>query len=136
MINFELRRKSCAPLRRMMRSLLDVSVRRLGLVLLSATVGGLLGCGDPSAAGGGAQSNAGEDTYNRYCFSCHAAGVAGAPRTGDVAAWAPRIAKGPELLLQTSKSGVPPGMPAMGLCTSCSDEEMAAAIEYMTSRSR
>ncbi|MCB1682932.1 MAG: c-type cytochrome [Pseudomonadales bacterium] len=109
--------------------------RSLRPLLLTVTAG-LLGCGEPGADGGGAQSTAGEDTYNRYCFSCHAAGVAGAPKTGDVEAWAPRIAKGPELLLSASKSGVPPGMPPMGLCTSCSDEEMAAAIEYMVSRSR
>lgn len=109
--------------------------RGLGSLLLAAALG-LSGCGDPGGESGGAQSTAGEDTYNRYCFSCHAAGVAGAPRTGDVAAWAPRIAKGPELLLATSKSGIPPGMPPMGLCTSCTDDEMAAAIEYMTSRSR
>lgn len=111
-------------------------LRSLRPLLLSASVA-LLGCGEPGAdGGGGAQSNAGEDTYNRYCFSCHAAGVAGAPRTGDVEAWAPRIAKGPELLLAASKSGIPPGMPPMGLCTSCTDEEMAAAIDYMISRSR
>ena len=116
-------------------NMISFDLRALRPFLFSVSVL-LVGCGDPAADGGGSQSNAGEDTYNRYCFSCHAAGVAGAPRTGDAAAWAPRIAKGSELLLQTSKSGIPPGMPVMGLCTRCSDEEMAAAIEYMVSRSR
>ena len=72
----------------------------------------------------------GEQTYIRYCFSCHASGVAGAPKVGDVEAWAPRIAKGLNTLVVTSMAGVPPGMPAKGLCNSCTVQEMADAIQY------
>jgi cytochrome c5 len=79
-------------------------------------------------------SHPGEDTYNRSCFSCHAAGVANAPKTGDAEAWAPRLAKGTEVLVQSVKDGMPPGMPPMGLCMSCSDEQIAAAIDYMVAR--
>ena len=78
----------------------------------------------------------GETTYNRYCFSCHAAGVAGAPRVGDAAAWAPRIAKGVDALVVSASNGVPPGMPAKGLCLQCSEADLRAAIDYMTDRSR
>jgi cytochrome c5 len=95
-----------------------------------------LGVAACSESGAPDVSSVGEDTYNRFCFSCHASGVAGAPRTGDVEAWAPRIAKGRELLLQSVKNGIPPGMPPMGLCTGCSDDEISAATEYMISRSR
>jgi cytochrome c5 len=90
--------------------------------------GMLIGCGEGSQVG---QSHPGEGTYNRSCFSCHAGGVGGAPIPGDEEAWAPRVAKGRDALLASVKEGMPPGMPPMGLCMSCSDEDLAAAIDYM-----
>ncbi len=68
--------------------------------------------------------------YNRSCISCHASGAAGAPRTGDAAAWAARIDQGREMLLKRTKSGWI-GMPPMGMCTDCSDEQFIDLIEYM-----
>ena len=73
----------------------------------------------------------GKQVYEQFCFSCHAAGIAGAPITGDAAAWAPRTAKGRAALLHTTIAGIPPGMPAMGLCFDCSEAELNAAIDYM-----
>lgn len=73
--------------------------------------------------------------YNRSCVSCHSMGAAGAPRLGDKTAWAPRIAKGRDALLQSVLHGVPPGMPAKGLCTTCSDDELRQVIAYMISKS-
>ena len=70
------------------------------------------GAGDGGEGGSAGVTDAGAATYQRYCFSCHQAGVAGAPRIGDVEAWAPRIAKGPDALLISTIQGVPPGMPA------------------------
>lgn len=96
--------------------------------------GGDAGNGDTAPPSAGEAQNlaqAGEEVYNRFCFSCHAGGVAGAPRPGDSEAWAPRIAKGRELLLKSVRDGMPPGMPPMGLCMSCSDAELNAAIEHM-----
>ena len=75
----------------------------------------------------------GEKIYGEYCFSCHTPGLNGAPRLGDAEAWAPRVAKGEALLLQTTIEGIPPAMPPRGICMSCSDEELAAAIKYMIS---
>lgn len=97
-----------------------------------AAVAVLAGCD------GGIESSGhpGEQTYNRYCFSCHAAGVASAPRVGDAEDWAPRIARGREALLRSTVEGVPPGMPPMGLCSACTEEELAAAIDYMLERSQ
>lgn len=88
------------------------------------------GCG-----GGSQESSAGEQVYNRYCFSCHAAGVAGAPRVGDRQGWQPRVDKGRAALLESTVGGVPPGMPPRGLCSDCTDEELSAAIDYMIQRS-
>ena len=80
--------------------------------------------------------HAGEAVYQRYCFSCHAAGVAGAPRFGDGEAWAPRIAKGRDQMLRSTIEGMPPAMPERGLCFDCSDAELADAIDYMLVNNR
>lgn len=96
--------------------------------------------GEPGAAGGEVASapptHPGEAVYQRYCFSCHAAGVAGAPKLGDAETWAPRLAKGREQLLHSTIKGMTPGMPERGLCFDCSDEELAAAIDYMLAQNR
>ncbi len=94
----------------------------------------MAGCDGGGA--GDAAAHPGETTYTRYCFSCHAAGIAGAPRVGRADDWAPRIDKGREALLRSTLEGVPPGMPPRGLCAQCSEGELAAAIEFMVSRSR
>ena len=73
----------------------------------------------------------GEEIYQNYCFSCHTPGLSGAPKLGDVEAWRPRIAKGPDLLLQATLDGVAPAMPPRGMCFNCSDEDLAAAVDYM-----
>jgi len=98
----------------------------------------LAGCGDGgsrTAGGPGAAQHPGEQTYIRFCFSCHAAGIAGAPKVGVPEHWEPRVAKGRALLLQTTIDGIPPGMPARGLCNQCSDEQLDQAIDFMIERS-
>ncbi|MDR0702178.1 MAG: c-type cytochrome [Azoarcus sp.] len=47
----------------------------------------------------------GEEVYKRICATCHATGVADAPKTGDAAAWAPRIATGHDALVQSVING-------------------------------
>lgn len=98
----------------------------VGLVALGA----LGGCD-----GGAATGHPGEQIYNRYCFSCHAAGVAGAPRVGDPEAWQARLANGRAALLQSTIEGISPGMPPRGLCSECSDAQLREAIDYMIERS-
>ena len=75
----------------------------------------------------------GESIYKKTCMSCHAAGIANAPKLGDTAAWAPRIAKGNEALFESVKNGLNV-MPPKGTCASCSDEELRSAMEYMVSQ--
>ncbi len=77
----------------------------------------------------------GEEVYKTKCAVCHVAGVAGAPKFGDAAAWAPRAEKGADALLATAKSGIN-AMPPKGTCMDCSDAELAAAIDYMLSNSK
>ena len=71
------------------------------------------------------------DKYNKSCAVCHAQGVAGAPMTGNVEAWAPRLDKGMDALLASVKNGLN-AMPPMGMCFDCSDEEYMELIEYMS----
>ena len=62
------------------------------------------------------------DKYNKSCLICHAAGVANAPKTGDAAAWEPRLAKGIDVLIQSVEKGLN-AMPPKGMCNDCSAEE-------------
>ncbi len=71
------------------------------------------------------------EKYNKACAVCHEQGVAGAPKTGDAAAWEPRLAKGMETLLGSVKNGLN-AMPPMGMCFDCTDEEYTALITYMS----
>jgi cytochrome c5 len=66
---------------------------------------------------------------------CHASGAAGAPKFGDAAAWGPRIGKGMDTLYSNAINGFN-GMPAKGLCMDCSDDEVNAAVDHMTSNSQ
>ena len=58
----------------------------------------------------------GEEIYQNYCFSCHTPGLSGAPKLGDAEAWAPRIAKGDALLLQSTIDGMPADTAEPALC--------------------
>jgi cytochrome c5 len=72
-----------------------------------------------------------EDKYQKACAVCHAASVAGAPKSFDPDAWAPRLKLGIETLVASVKNGKG-AMPPKGLCMDCSDEDYAALIEYMS----
>jgi cytochrome c5 len=82
-----------------------------------------------------AAQKSGEQVYNSSCMACHVAGVAGAPKLGDVAAWAPRIAAGMDSLLANATNGLK-AMPPKGTCMSCSSDELQAAVEYMVGKSQ
>ena len=88
---------------------------------------------DTATASAGPKS--GEEIYNGTCVSCHGTGAAGAPKLGDAAAWAPRIAAGMDSLLANATNGLN-AMPPKGLCMACSDAELQSAIEYMVSNSQ
>ena len=71
-----------------------------------------------------------ENLYNRSCISCHIAGAAGAPRTGDTEAWQKPLAKGMDVLVRGVRNGYN-AMPPLGLCHTCTDEDFADLIDYM-----
>ena len=73
----------------------------------------------------------GEEVYKAQCTACHAAGLAGSPKTGDVAAWAPRIKTGYDALLTSALKGKG-AMGAQG-GGEYGDIEIGRAVVYLTS---
>ncbi len=85
-----------------------------------------------SAAGG---TGGGEQLFNTVCQTCHSAGLAGAPKTGDTSAWAPRIAQGIEVLYASVINGKGV-MPAKGGAMGSPDADIKAAVDIMVGRSK
>ena len=76
-----------------------------------------------------------EQIYQANCLACHSTGAAGAPKTGDAAAWAPRIAQGMDTLVSNAINGLNT-MPPKGLCMACSDEDLRGVVEYIVAQSQ
>ena len=77
----------------------------------------------------------GKEIYQTYCVACHSTGVPGAPQLGDAAAWDARVKKGKATLYTNAVNGLN-AMPPKGLCMSCSDEDIQAAVDYIISSSQ
>jgi cytochrome c5 len=84
----------------------------------------------PAASAKTADAGVGKKTFDTVCTACHTAGVAGAPKLGDKAAWAPRVAQGKDTLYQSALHGKK-AMPAKGGNPSLSDADVKAAVDYM-----
>ena len=80
----------------------------------------------------------GPQVYNNACIACHGSGIGSAPILGDADAWAPRIARGEDLLKSHAIGGFTNVgvMPPKGGRVDLSDEEILAAVEYMVSESQ
>ncbi len=121
-------------------ALSDVEVARA--VAYMANAGGAsykepAAAGAPVPAAGAAAAgvaDAGKKLYEASCQACHAAGVAGAPKFGDKAAWAPRIKTGLDTLLASVVKGKNAMPPKGG--SSASDAELKAAVEYMVNAAK
>lgn len=73
-----------------------------------------------------------EQAYQTSCNVCHASGMAGAPKLDDSAAWATLLAdKGLETLVANAITGIN-AMPPRGMCMTCSDDNIAALVEYIS----
>lgn len=79
-----------------------------------------------------AAARTGEQIYQAQCAACHATGAANAPKFGDTAAWAPRIATGYESLLNSVLKGKG-AMAAQG-GGDASDYEIARAVVYLANQ--
>ena len=77
----------------------------------------------------------GKAVYDKTCVACHASGVANAPKFGDKAAWAPRVATGKDAMFSSvikGKGAMPPKAGAADL----KDDEIKAAIDYMVAAAK
>lgn len=86
-----------------------------------------------------AEELGGEQVFNMACMACHGAGVAGAPKMGDKAAWGPRIAKGAETLHKHAIEGFQGNagfMPAKGGRADLSDKSIINAVDFMVAASK
>ena len=95
---------------------------RAGLLVL-ATLG--------ASSAAVAQDKSPKAVYEASCVACHGAGVLGAPKFGDAAAWAPRVKGGLDALVKSAIAGTPKGMPPRGGRADLSEAQLRAVIEYM-----
>ena len=87
-----------------------------------------------SAAHPGAGKADGKKIYETVCMACHAAGVAGAPKFSDKAAWAPRLKTGLPSLYNSVLHGKGAMPPRAG--TQLSDAELKAGVDFMTAAAK
>ena len=77
----------------------------------------------------------GKTVYGQTCAACHASGLAGAPKVGDKAAWAPRTGAGKGALMASVVKGKG-NMPPKAGNASLTEDEIGAAIDYMLEQLR
>ena len=87
-----------------------------------------------AAAPQASTGDVGKKVYDSTCQMCHAAGVAGAPKFGDKAAWAPRIAEGKAKMYDIALHGKG-AMPPKGTYAG-SDDDVKAAVDYMAAAAK
>ena len=82
----------------------------------------------------------GKEIYDHLCTSCHTAGIAGAPKLGDKAMWAPRIKEGLDTLIKHATDGYhgPDGnfMPPKGGNPALSDAQVKAAVTWIVDQAK
>jgi cytochrome c5 len=92
----------------------------------------------PAAAPAAAATDLpGEQVYQQVCTACHGAGVAGAPKTGDKAAWEARLAQGADTLNKHAIEGFQGKagyMPPKGGRTDLTDQSVINAVEHMVAQ--
>ncbi len=93
-----------------------------------------IGTVELGAAGGAKALQTGEAVFKASCVACHGAGIAGAPKVGDSAAWSARIKQGYETLTKHATEGFK-AMPAKGGNADLDGVEVARAVAYMANQS-
>lgn len=92
----------------------------------------------PAPPAATAENTLGKTVFGSTCSMCHGAGVAGSPKPGDKAEWAPRIAQGKDTLYKHAIegfTGTKGMMPARGGNPKLTDDEVKAAVNFMIDKS-
>ncbi|MFT4561074.1 MAG: cytochrome c5 [Gammaproteobacteria bacterium] len=103
-------------------------------VAASGSGGDISGTHADSAVADTGPVDPGKATYGMICFACHDAGIGGAPKLGDPAAWAGRMDKGFEMVASNAINGFTGEFGVMapkGGLSSLSDDDVKAAVQYM-----
>jgi cytochrome c oxidase subunit 2 len=88
-----------------------------------------------AAAPAAAKPMDGKAVFDTTCTACHSTGAAGAPKFGDKAAWAPRIAQGKAVLYNSALHGKGV-MPPKGGNAALPDDAVKAAVDYMAAAAK
>lgn len=114
----------------------EQNIAPFGRVAVAGQDNSALAIKAPAAATGSAQAipATGEAAFQQVCSACHGAGINGAPKFGDHAAWAPRIAQGKDTLYTHALEGYK-SMPARG-GTTWPDATIKSAVDYMVSQAK
>ena len=105
-------------------------------LFLLCVVRALVACGRDTgpaavvAAASAAPATELQALYDRSCATCHSIPASGAPQRGDAKAWKPRLAQGPDALLDHTINGYQ-AMPPLGACMDCDEQQFRALIAYM-----
>ena len=119
----------------------DVAAEKSDAAPAEATAADTAPAADAAAAGNeipaatADQLANGKKLYDAACFACHGSGVAGAPKFGDNASWAPYIETGLDTMLQIAIAGKG-AMPPRGTAMNASDDDLRDAILYMIEDAR
>ena len=128
------------PARGGMADLSDAEVKRAVEYMMNSGAGAPVAAAAPAAVAAAPAAAApaaadGKKVYDAGCVACHGAGVAGAPKFGDKAAWAPRIKTGMDAMYTVALKGKGV-MPAKGGNPALSDAEVKAAVDYMVAAAK
>lgn len=108
-------------------NLADIDVKRAIIYMVNQSGGRWI---EPAGTGAAYRERTGEQVVNAYCFKCHETGVNGAPRIGDLQAWAARFAQGVDVIARSAVRGHG-GMPSRGGGVDLTDSEIRSAAIYM-----
>ena len=124
------------PARGGMADLSDAEVKRAVEYMMNSGAGTpVVTAAAPATAAAAPAAADGKKVYDAGCVACHGAGVAGAPKFGDKAAWAPRIKTGMDAMYTVALKGKGV-MPAKGGNPALSDADVKAAVDYMVAAAK
>jgi len=106
-----------------------------GAAAAAAPAATVVAAAPAAAAAAPAGSIDGQDVYKKACAACHASGAAGAPKSGDKTAWAPRLKKGEDALVASVIKGLGI-MPPRGGNPALTDAQIRAAVAYQIKTNR